>query len=189
MKKREKKNIDSEEVLEEILEEEENKDSEEAVKAIAEITDTESETESPKSEQIDPKQSQEAEIAELYAEIETLKAELELKKNEAEGILDQIKEFALTFPKRTVESISEEVWESVRCGVPLAAAYALYEKKREASEEFTREVNQRNAERSSGAISSSASTGYYSSSEVKKMSPSEVRKNYNLIIESMKKWN
>ena len=95
----------------------------------------------------------------------------------------------MRFPKRRLESIGEEVFEQLRMGVSLAEAFAVSEQKREASEKYAEEVNTRNAERSSGAISSTADGGYYSPDEVRKMTAYEVKKNYNLIIESMKKWN
>lgn len=128
-------------------------------------------------------------IAHFKAEIEALKLMLEKKKKECERIFLELAEFAAIFPKRAIESIPAEVWESMRRGVPLSAAYALYEKQREADENNIREVNRINAERSAGAISSGADGGYYSPEEVRKMTANEVKKNYNLIIESMKKWN
>ena len=128
-------------------------------------------------------------IAHLKAEIEALSLMLEKKNKEYERIFLELAEFAMVFPKRAIENIPQEVWESMKNGVPLSAAYALYEKKKEADENNIREVNRINAERSSGAISSGADGGYYSPDEVRKMTAKEVKKNYNLIIESMKKWN
>lgn len=128
-------------------------------------------------------------IAHLKAEIEALRLMLEKKKKECERVFLELAEFAKIFPKRAIESIPDEVWDSMKDGVPLSAAYALYEKQREADEYNIREVNRLNAERSAGAISSGADGGYYSPDEVRKMTADEVKKNYNLIIESMKKWN
>ena len=125
----------------------------------------------------------------LLAEIASLREELEAKKRESERLFSEIAELALTFPYITLESITEEVWRSYREGTPLAAAYALYEKKRHTSEGYAREINERNAARSSGAIANSSDGGYYTPEEVRKMTPSEVKKNYRFIIESMKKWN
>lgn len=50
-------------------------------------------------------------------------------------------------------------------------------------------INARNAEQSSGAVTNTSDSGYFSPSEVRKMSSDEVKKNYSMIIESMKKWN
>ena len=50
-------------------------------------------------------------------------------------------------------------------------------------------INARNAEQSAGAVTNTTDSGYFSPTEVRKMSPDEVKKNYSMIIESMKKWN
>ncbi|MBE6531021.1 MAG: hypothetical protein E7679_02865 [Ruminococcaceae bacterium] len=128
-------------------------------------------------------------LEDLRAEIESLRSALADKQRENERVLEEIGEFTELFPKKSLESVPEEVWDKVKSGVPLAAAYALYEKKAEARAAFTEEVNRKNAERSSGAVGREVGSIYYSPSEVKKMSAAEVKKNYAIIIESMKKWN
>ena len=181
MREKKKKSIDPEELIEDIV----SVDKAENVADNAQSYEVATEADAmDKTEE-----AAEQDIDALCAEIEALRAELEARKAENERIFAQIREFATVFPKRAVSSITDEVWDRVRDGVPLAAAYALYEKQREASENYAREVNERNASRSAGAISSSPESGYYSPSEVKSMTPGEVRKNYRLIIESMKKWN
>ena len=125
----------------------------------------------------------------LKEEIRQLKAALEQKEAEQSRILSQISEFSEVFPKKSLESVPAEVWESVSGGIPLAAAYALYEKKAQSGRELAQSVKARNAERSSGAVGREVVSIYYSPSEVKKMSAAEVKKNYAIIIESMKKWN
>ncbi len=126
---------------------------------------------------------------ELRAEIERLRAELEKRDKENLRVVAEIGEFSAVFPETSIESVPSEVWNSVNAGVPLAAAYALYEKKRAAYQKFTQSVNQKNYEQSSGAVGKETDSNYYSPSEVKKMSPAEVRAKYNIIVESMKKWN
>ena len=188
MRKREKKITAPEELVEELEKELVDADLVENVEAVAEIADEAS----SKADDVadDPnEETAEEEVKRLTSEIETLRAELEAKKKESERIFAELAEFATTFPGRSVDSITSEVWESMRGGIPLAAAYALYEKKREASEDYAKEINKRNAERSSGAITSAANGGYYSPAEVRMMTPAEVKRNYKLIIESMKKWN
>lgn len=128
-------------------------------------------------------------LEELRAEVERLRSALEDKQKENERVLGEIGEFTELFPRKTLESVPEEVWDKVKSGIPLAAAYALYEKKAEARAAFAEEVNKKNAERSSGAVGRDTGSTYYSPSEVKEMSAAEVKKNYAVIIESMKKWN
>ena len=125
----------------------------------------------------------------LRAEIEELREALKEKEAASERILSQLGEFYELFPQVELRAVPENVWESVKGGLPLAAAYALYEKKRDAERALASAVNQRNAEQSSGAVGKDNGREYYSPAEVRKMSAAEVRKKYNIIIESMKKWN
>lgn len=125
----------------------------------------------------------------LLAEIERLRAELDKRDKENIRMVAEVGEFSEVFPEASLEDIPSEVWNRVKAGVPLAAAYALYEKKSAAYQKFAENVNQKNYEQSSGAIGKKYDSIYYSPAEVKKMSPAEVREKYNIIIESMKKWN
>ena len=65
----------------------------------------------------------------------------------------------------------------------------LSELRRELSlREHADEVNRRNAARSAGRVGTSLAPEYYTPDEVRAMSPSEVRENYQKIRASMKKW-
>ena len=125
------------------------------------------------------------EVDALRREVERLQNELAKKEREQQEQGRELQEFAELFPGVSVDSIPESIWEQVRGGIPLRAAYALYEK--EAARQ--REVNQRNASRSAGALGGMPDSGYYSPEEVRRMSAKEVRQKYGLIVESMKKWN
>ena len=50
------------------------------------------------------------------------------------------------------------------------------------------EVNRRNASLSAGRVGTNVAPEYYTPDEVRAMSPSEVRENYEKIRASMKKW-
>ncbi len=128
-------------------------------------------------------------IESLKAEVERLRNAIAEREKHASRMMEQIGEFSEVYPEKSLESIPSEVWNSVKGGVPLAAAYALYEKKTALHTALTREVNSKNAERSSGAVGKECDCLYYSPAEVREMSPAEVREKYNIIIESMKKWN
>lgn len=125
----------------------------------------------------------------LRAEIDKLRAELDGIASKRTEFISEIKEFASIFGADNVSKIPDEVWESMNRGIPLAAAYALYEKKSAQRAELTERVNQKNASMSAGAIKNATAPGFFSPAEVRAMSAKEVKKNYNLIIESMKKWN
>ena len=96
-------------------------------------------------------------------------------------------EFARLFPGSDVSALPDSVCESVRAGVPLAAAYALYEKKKSFESFAAHEKNSKNANLSF-PVSDGESEKYFSPDEVKSMSRDEVRTNYKRIIESMRHW-
>ena len=72
--------------------------------------------------------------------------------------------------------------------IPLAAAFALEERKKLLLKERAEAVNAENRQRSSGSVTGTENV-YFSPAEVRAMSQAEVRRNYNLIIESMKSWH
>ena len=139
--------------------------------------------------QEEPQKAPEEEKEDLMAEIESLKAELESRSKTREKYLAEFREFSEIFGKDTLDNVPPSVWERVEEGVPLAAAYALYEKKNAILVAKAEAVNKKNASMTAGAIKNAAVSGFFSPSEVKAMSAKEVKKNYDLIIESMKKWN
>lgn len=176
-KKKKEKNI-PEEVLDTTspVNDKEEKDDTEKTDGVSPDVEEELESES------EPDTAENIEI--LRAEIAALEAELESKKLERERLLEEIIEFS-----ERLGNIPKEVWEKVRSGMSLEAAYALYEKMRELEENRKKEINERNAYRSSGTMKNSADSGYFTYSEVKDMTPAEVKKNFKMIKESMKKWN
>ncbi len=98
-------------------------------------------------------------------------------------------EFRSLFPEMKLTELPDSVRESVRSGVPLCAACALYELRRARAVEAAAAVNAANSDLSFALEKSSAADGYFSPEEVREMSPSEVRTNYKKIIESMNHWN
>ena len=52
-----------------------------------------------------------------------------------------------------------------------------------------RDVNIKNRKMSAGAVSQGDGEKYYSPSEVKRMTPAQVKKHYDEIVESMRHWN
>lgn len=122
--------------------------------------------------------------AQLQAEIERLQGEVsrlnELQKR-SRGELD---EFCQLFPNVSLASLPCEVREAVDGGVPLAAAYALFEKR----EAHRTAVGKKSAEGSWRGMNESGAGEYYSPAEVREMSQKEVHKNYKKIMESMKHW-
>ena len=141
----------------------------------------------PTTEQEAVAEESEAEL--LRKELDTLRAELEEKNKTFERMSREIGEFSEIFPEKSVNSIPDSVWESVKAGIPLAAAYALYERKNTVRADTASRINERNGEISTGAVGRATTENFYTPDEVRAMSRTEVRKNYSKIIESMKKWN
>ncbi|MBO4979961.1 MAG: hypothetical protein J6D16_06100 [Clostridia bacterium] len=137
----------------------------------------ETEAAEPLANSTDDRMALEAEIERLRGEVARL-GELQAR---SRGELD---EFCLLFPSVPLSSLPGEVREAVDGGVPLAAAYALYEKR----EAHRAASGQRSAESSWRGMNESGGGEYYSPSEVREMSQKEVHKNYKKIMESMKHW-
>ena len=176
-----------------------DEDVEDAAQMDADMSfaDIEAEISDPKLEeasspvQEDERADQKVDIGEmdLRAEIAKLREEIAGVNNKKTEFLCGIKEFAEIFGASALAEIPESVWQSAAEGVPLAAAYALHERKLANQKEVADKVNKKNASMSAGAVKGITESGFYSPAEVRAMSAKEVKKNYNLIIESMKKWN
>jgi hypothetical protein len=130
-------------------------------------------------------------IEELTSEIKLLKEQIEkleeLKRSQ-NRILAEIGDFVALFPEIPIEEIPDTVWESVKQGAPLAASYALYEKRMVAEAKRIAEINAKNAKKSPGAAGKDTAGEYFSPEDVRRMSRAEVHANYSKIKDSMKKW-
>ncbi len=120
-------------------------------------------------------------VQQLRREIEALKKTIADTEENNRRLGAQLGEFAECFPDTDVRSIPEAVWESVKSGNSLAAAYALHQAKaRHATGTAVRE--------GVGSVRGSHKE-YFTPDEVRAMSQIEVRANYKKIISSMKTWN
>ncbi len=125
----------------------------------------------------------------LRAELDRLREELAETRRIHERMAAEIGEFQALFPEANVSCLPESIWEQVRHGIPLAASYALYEKKCMMQKERAAAVNLRNAQKTPGAAGVGTPSEYFSPDDVRAMSQSEVRSNYQKILDSMKTWN
>jgi len=183
-----------------VYEENDQSSSEEAVeitKKTDEIADQDcapdNDVEAAQGETTEPDVASEAtELQSLQEEIKNLRNELsqleELKQN-SQRLISELNEFTSIFPQRDVNTLPDEVWNTVKNGSSLAAAYALYEKKREIAMRHAEEINAQNSRLSAGQAGVNTSSEYFTVDEVNRMSHAEVRANYEKIRESMKKWN
>ncbi len=135
------------------------------------------------------------ETVELRTEPETAEAEIQPIPDDLELICARERadreydEFKSLFPEMSVSDLPDSVRESVRAGIPLCAACALYERRRAAALAEAERANAENRERSFALHSDGGNGSYFTPDEVKEMSSAEVRKNYKRIIESMNHWN
>lgn len=140
----------------------------------------------PNVETAENSQSNEAEM--LRQELSELQAYVEDKRSKEEKALCELEEFERLYPDVSIDSIDEEVWERVRSGLPLSAAYALREREKELQMNFAEQVNLRNSAAAAGSAGSPPCSDYFSPDEVKAMSGKEVRQNYANIRKSMNYW-
>ena len=127
-------------------------------------------------------------IDELRDEIARLRAELTQTQELHARMASELGEFHALFPEVNTAAIPESIWEQVKNGIPLAASYALYEKKCALRREHAEKINLRNAKKTPGSAGKHAASEYFTSDEVRQMSQAEVRSNYQKILESMKTW-
>ncbi|MBQ5893079.1 MAG: hypothetical protein IIW78_02375 [Clostridia bacterium] len=123
----------------------------------------------------------------LRGELRRLEEQLRLRDARFSALGTECEEFCTLYPEIPLSSLPDAVWQDVQKGIPLAAAYALAERRRIRREASARESNQQNRLRSTGELRP-ASTDFFSPAEVRAMSPSEVRANYQSILKSMQKW-
>lgn len=129
------------------------------------------------------------ELEALRAEVESLKAQLNEERALYSRVNAECNEFARLYPEVPLSSLSEDIWESVKRGVPIAAAYALEERRAAVANMKASAVNDNNRRLSSGSVDRRTAEEYFSPDEVRAMTPGEVRANYSKIISSMSKWH
>ena len=100
----------------------------------------------------------------------------------------ELEEFRSLWPDVSLASLPDVVLQDVERGVPLAAAYALMERRRQNLAKVAEAANTVNRLRSSGSAEGDSS-GFLSAAEVRAMTPEQVRKHYRQILLSMPKWH
>lgn len=143
-------------------------------------------------EALEENPSQNDEILALKNELEELRAEL-LKRDERDRaqsrFLSELAEFEQYFPEVDLHSIPDEIWEGVKKGSSLASSYALLLRRKDIEKKKIGDFNEKNRRMSAGSLINGDGEKYFSPSEVKKMTPAQVRSNYDDIVASMKHWN
>ena len=124
------------------------------------------------------------ELAALRAEAESLRAELAAERR----VSEELREFCALYPDTPTDAIPDAVWAKVKGGIPLAAAYALHERRQLCAKQAADAAQAASRARSSGALEGSVGEMPYTPAEVRAMSAAEVRRNYGAIVASMKRW-
>ena len=127
-------------------------------------------------------------ILELREKLKDLEERLNAREAALLRLDRECGEFRELYPDVAFSSLSDKVWEDVQKGIPIAAAFALYERRCALTEELANKSNGENKKRAPGAVSGGEEE-YFSPGEVRAMSQEEVRKNYDKIVYSMQKWN
>ncbi|MBE6554053.1 MAG: hypothetical protein E7666_06910 [Ruminococcaceae bacterium] len=132
----------------------------------------------------DPK----ADLDQLRGELKQLQKELADQRNFYQRVEKDYEEFRTLYPDTPISALPDRVWDDVRCGIPIAAAYALAEQRQRRLSEQAESVNRQNSQLSSGALLGTEPE-FFTPAEVRAMSREDVRKNYSKIVSSMKQWN
>ena len=129
------------------------------------------------------------ELARLREQVTSLRETLASQKAAYQRAGAEYAEFFTLFPAVSLSALPDDVWQSVQKGVPLAAAYALEERRAAVQAEKAQKVNQINREKSSGALNPTGNSDNFSLAEVRGMTPDEVRANFDKIMESVTQWH
>lgn len=131
--------------------------------------------------------SPEEQLQQLRDELTRLRQEMSRQQALLSRMGEECEEFHTLYPETPLSSLPDNVWADVKQGIPLAAAYALAERRRAYTESIAAAANQQNGQRSTGALEAT-DTEYFSPGEVRAMTQAEVRTNYQKIMRSMQKW-
>ena len=125
----------------------------------------------------------------LEGEIALLEGELERKREETDRKAREYSEFRELFPHADPSELSSEVLAMVDTGVPLCAAYALYEKRLSVQNAAATAHNKATKRGGFGSVGRGSEEEFYTPDEVRAMTQSEVKQNYQKILRSMKNWH
>lgn len=128
------------------------------------------------------------ELSRLRNELNELKKTIAMRDSLFARLGSEFEDFSVLYPDTSLSEIPDEVWSDVKKGIPLAASFALLQKRQAKLEEIAEDTNRRNRSRSSGSLES-PDNDYFSPDEVRSMSREDVRKNYSKIMSSMSKWH
>ena len=139
------------------------------------------------------------ELKKWKTETEREKSDQETKetteRTKKETIQKQVNEFDDWYFKKNgkmadlSKDIPKEVFQANMQGVPLLHAYKSYLLDQSEGQQQTDKANQTNAAASTGSAKGTGNAaGFFTQEQVNNMSQSEINKNYEVVMASMKKW-
>lgn len=132
------------------------------------------------------------ELLSLRAELEALRAELRSRDelDRANSRMQaELLEFQDYFPEVEIKEIPDDIWQKVKGGASLSASFALHLRKSELEQRRINDFNNKNRKMSAGSLAQGEEEKYFSPAEVRRMTPAQVKSNYDDIINSMRHWN
>lgn len=129
-----------------------------------------------------------AKLLELQGELNRLEEQIAERRATYARLERECAEFRELYPGLSLSDLPDKVWEDVQNGIPMAAAFALSERKRMILEAEAERTNRENKKVAPEGLYGSEEI-YFSPAEVRSMTQAEVKKNYEKIIQSMEKWN
>ena len=166
----------------------ENEITEELTEEIASEEDTPEAVTEAESESDRPLTDEET-VNILREELKSLKNELESTRAAYERLSGECAEFSELYPSIPVTALPDSVWQSFKSGVPLAAAYALYEKKQAKRNAAAAAHNKTTKSAGFGCLGNNTENDFFTPDEVRAMTRADVRKNYQKILRSMENWH
>lgn len=112
----------------------------------------------------------------------------ELPPSSPDKLKEDINELLELFPKLKAEAVPEEVWDRVREGDSLCAAYCLWVVKKAKEQLHIRDVNEKRSQAAPPPVADKGEEEFFTRETVKNMSPQQVRKHFNAILNSMDRW-
>lgn len=119
-------------------------------------------------------------IAELEAQVSELQQKNEMTRLERS-------ELKRLFPNADPDALPDEVVKLCADGIPLVAAYALFDRTRKLEQDAAKAANRKNSAFMNTGIQGGAEV-FFSADEVKSMSSGQVKANFSSILRSMKHW-
>ena len=107
--------------------------------SVSAAPDGEAPEENPMETASDPSVS---ELDALRAEVAGLRERLAAKEREREEALRELEDFGRLFPDVAIRDVPDSVWQQRERGIPLNAAYALYERESRMAQAKANEINQ-----------------------------------------------